>query len=93
MSNPITHDTREAGYQAILPFAGNIRENVFEAVRAHHGGLTAEEAQAVVGCSLNCARSRLTELFNSGRLAVLAKRLNRAQTRRIAVYVLPAPTR
>lgn len=89
MSHSITHDTREAGYQAILPFSGNIRENIFEAVRARYAGLTAEEAQNEVGCSLNCARSRLTELFKCGRLAVVDKRFNKAGTRKIAVYAYP----
>lgn len=85
----VTHDTRESGYQAILPFVGNIQENCFEAVRAHHAGLTAEEVQEAVGCSLNSARSRLTELFKASRLVVIGKRLNRAETRKIAVYAVP----
>lgn len=85
----ITHDTREAGLQAILPHLGNIQEGVFEAVRGHAAGLTAEEVQAVVGCSLNSARSRLTELFQASRLVVVGKRANRLGTRNIAVYALP----
>ncbi len=85
----ILHDTREAGLQAILPFQGNIQEACFEAVRAHHAGLTAEEVQAAVGCSLNSARSRLTELFQASRLVVIGKRANGKGTRKIAVYAAP----
>lgn len=86
MTPSITHDTREAGLQAVLPFVGNIQENVYAAVRAHAAGLTAEEVQAAVGCSLNCARSRCTELFKCGRFVVTGKRKNAPGTRMIAVY-------
>lgn len=87
--NKITNDTREAGYQAILPFAGNIAEAVYEAVRLHHAGLTAEECQEATGIGLNNVRSRLTELFKASRLVVISKRSNKAQTRKIAVYAVP----
>lgn len=89
MNNSITHSTREAGHQAILPFVGNIQEAVFEAVRGRHAGLTAEEVAEAVGCGLNNARSRLTELSKAQRLVVLCKRPNKAETRRIAVYSVP----
>ncbi len=85
----ILHETREEGLQAILPFQGNIQEACFETVRAHRAGLTAEEVQEAVGCSLNSARSRLTELFKAARLVVVGKRANKLGTRQIAVYTVP----
>lgn len=85
----ILHDTRAGGYQAILPFVGNIKESCFEAVRGHPAGMTAEEIHEAVGCSLNCARSRSTELFNERRFTVIGKRPNKASTRQIAVYAVP----
>lgn len=94
MAEPITHETRRESYDAILPFAGTIREAIFQAVMGRQGpqwGLTAEDAQDAIGCSLNSARSRLTELFKQGRLVVSAKRKNRAKTRFIAVYSIPIP--
>lgn len=82
----ILNETRESGYQAILPHVGNIQEACFDVVRAHRAGLTAEEVHEAVGCSLNSARSRLTELFQASRLVVIGKRANRLGTRQIAVY-------
>lgn len=87
----ITHETRDESYQAILPFVGNIATRVYAAVKAHPLGLTAEQVQAAVGCSLNCARSRLTEIYNAGGLVVIGKRRNAADTRNIAVYAVPFP--
>ena len=89
----ITHDTREAGLQAILPYVGDIEEKVFEAVRIHHAGLTAEEVSEATGISLNNSRSRLTELTLDGRLIVIGKRLNKAETRRVAVWATPLRAR
>ena len=89
----ITHDTREAGLQAILPFVGDLEEKVFEAVRVHHSGLTAEEVKEATGMSLNNVRSRLTELTLDGRLIVIGKRLNKAETRRVAVWATPLRAR
>lgn len=85
-TSKITRETREEGYQAALPFVASIRERVYGAVRANADGLTAEEVQAAVGCTLNSARSRLTELVKAGRLYVAGKRHNRAGTRAIAVF-------
>lgn len=84
--NKITEQTRDASYQAVLPFVGNIQERVFESVRARNAGLTAEEVQESVGCSLNSARSRLTELTQAGRLVVIGKRANKLGTRKIAIF-------
>lgn len=89
MSNAITHDThdtRDAGLQAIRPFVGNIQENVFEAVRLYADGRTAEQVDAATGVGLNNARSRCTELFKAGRFVVIGKRPNAKGTRMIAVY-------
>ncbi len=58
MDTPITHQTREAGYQAALPFIGNMQEVVYDAVHARAAGLTAEEIQEATGIGLNNARSR-----------------------------------
>lgn len=86
----ITHQTRDASFQAILPFVEGIKERVFEAVRRHHpAGLTAEDAAEEAKCSLNSARSRLTELFLVQRVVVIGKRANKLGTRKIAAWALP----
>lgn len=84
--NTITHETREGGQQAVLPFIDNMRETVYQAVKASSGGLTAEEVNEATRVGLNNARSRCTEHFKDGRFVVLAKRQNKAGTRNIAVY-------
>lgn len=90
MKHRITHETRDDSYQAILPLVGTIQMAVFEAVRASYEvGVTAEEASERAGCSLNSARSRLTELFNCSRVVVVDKRRNKAGNRMIAVYAVP----
>ncbi len=86
----ITQETRRESYDAVLPFVGSVQARVYAAVKAHPLGLTAEQVQAAVGCSLNCARSRLTEIYNAGGLIVVGKRQNFADTRNIAVYALPS---
>jgi hypothetical protein len=90
MANKITHQTREGGQQAILPFLDSLRDRVYHAVHRVPSGLTAEEVDAVTGIGLNNARSRCTEHFNAGRFAVLSKRPNKAGTRQIAVYSIHA---
>lgn len=87
MSN-ITRETRDESYQAVLPTVGNIQEAVFAAVKSSRAGLTAEEVKDAAGCSLNSARSRLTELTDAGRLVVVGKRRNKADTRNVAVWDL-----
>lgn len=82
----ITQETRNESYQAILPLVGNIAARVYAAVAASTDGMTAEEVQRAVGCSLNSARSRLTELTQAGKLEAWNKRRNAANTRDIAVY-------
>ena len=89
MSKNITSQTREEGYQAILPFLNNLSERVYEAVKSRPEGMTAEEVEAVLAIGLNNARSRCTEHFKAGRFVVLAKRSNAAGTRQIAVYSVP----
>lgn len=89
MPYPLTHQTRDASYQAVLPFAGSIAERVYAVLKEARDGMTAEEVQAAVGCSLNSARSRLTELNLARRVAVVAKRRNAANTRDIAVFWVP----
>lgn len=84
----ITRQTRDDSYQAVLPFVGNIQSAVFAAVQSNRLGLTAEEVQEAVGCKLNSARSRLTELTDAGRLVVIGKRPNKSGTRNIAVWVV-----
>lgn len=41
MKRPITHSTRAAAYQEILPLAGNRQERAFKTLRERPGGLTA----------------------------------------------------
>lgn len=89
MTTKITHETREGGQQAILPFIDNLRSRVYDAVSASAAGLTAEEVDAVTGVGLNNARSRCTEHLNDGRFVVLGKRPNKTGTRQIAVYSVP----
>ena len=88
----ITQETRGESYDAVLPFVGNIAARVYAAVAAASDGLTAEDVQRAVGCSLNSARSRLTELTQAGRLQAWNKRRNAANTRDIAVYYVPSPS-
>lgn len=82
----ITHETRSDSYQAVIPFVGKIAERVYAAVATAPDGLTAEDVQRAVGCSLNSARSRLTELTQAGKIEAWNKRPNSAKTRQIAVY-------
>ncbi len=89
MTNKITHETREGGQQAILPFLDRLRDRVYHAVYRVSSGLTAEEVDAVTGVGLNNARSRCTEHLNAGVFVVLSKRRNKADTRNIAVYSVP----
>lgn len=86
MTNKITHETREAGQQAIIPFVEKMSDRVFHSVSQATCGLTAEEVATTTGIGLNNARSRCTEHFKDGRFVVMAKRANAAGTRQIAVY-------
>jgi hypothetical protein len=70
----ITQETREAGYQAMLPLSETIRLAVLAALRAHPEGMTAEEVQSATGYSLNSCRSRLTEAKACGLVEVIGKR-------------------
>lgn len=83
----ITRETREEGRQFALPMAADIRGKIVELLSGNHACMTAEEVASAVGCSLNSARSRLTELKDAGRVEATGKRLNRAGTVRIAVWV------
>jgi predicted ArsR family transcriptional regulator len=95
-TRPITHQTRGASYQAILPLAHNRQETAYEALLAHPGGLTAGELAEATGLPLNSARSALTELLGRQRVTVLRKRLSThagaQQKTKVAVWTLPTPT-
>lgn len=91
--NEITHETRGAAYQAVLPLAQNRMERAFECLRAHApGGLTAGEVAEETGLPLNGARSALTELFKVCRVVVLGKRLSThrdaQQKTKVAIWAL-----
>jgi hypothetical protein len=84
--NQITHETRRDAYQAILPFAADIRSRVLAVLANHPAGLMAEEVAMIVGCSLNCGRSRLTELKISGRVVAMSKRKSPTSGVNVAVF-------
>lgn len=94
--NKLTHQTRDAAYQHILPLAQNRQERAFQALRSHPGGLTAGEVAEVTGLPLNGARSALTELLNANRVQTLCKRLSThagAQKKtKVAVWTIPVAT-
>lgn len=93
MTNPITRQTRDAAYQAVLPLAANRQEKAFEALRGRLGGLTAGEVAEATGLPLNGARSALTELMGSGRVTIMGKRVctaaNTSKRTKAAVWTLP----
>lgn len=93
MTEPITHQTRRAAYQQVLPLANNRQEKAFEALREHPGGLTAGEVAEAAFLPLNSARSALTELLGCNRVMTMGKRICTARgTSKItkaAVWTLP----
>ena len=85
--HPITRETREAGWQLVLPGLRSTQEDVLAALRAHPAGMTAEEVQDYVGGrSLNNVRSRLTELGKRGAVEVVGKRASLRSGVKIAVW-------
>ncbi len=80
----ITQETRAAAHEEISPKLETLEARVYTAV-LEGGGLTAEEIHHRTGINLNSSRSRATELYKSGRFAVLSKRAN-THGRLIAVY-------
>lgn len=85
---PITHETRENGMQAVLPFVDNTREYIKEWLAANPAGLTARELHGKMGGSLNDIRSRLTELTDEGVLVVVGKRKCAVTGVTVAVWAL-----
>ncbi len=92
-NDPITHQTRRAAFQAILPLAANQQEKAFEALRGHLGGLTAGEVAEAAALPLNSARRSLTDLLHARRVTTIGKRICTApgtsRTVKVAVWVLP----
>jgi hypothetical protein len=97
VAEPITHQTRRAAYQAVLPLAANRQEKAFEALRERPGGLTAGEVMEATGLTLNGARSALTELLNDRRVTTMSKRFctvvvpkeENGRRVKVAVWTLP----
>lgn len=96
MTDPITHQTRRAAFQAILPLSMNRQERAYEALRGRIGGLTAGEVAEATGMPLNGARSALTELMGRQRVVVVGKRLSThpgaQQKTKVAIWALPRGT-
>lgn len=93
MTQPMTHQTRDAAYQLALPTQQNRMERAYECLREHPGGMTAGEVAEATRMKLNCARSALTELLNVRRVTTMNKRVCTAPTTskrvKVAVWTLP----
>lgn len=85
-TDTITAAAREDGFKVVLPFSDSLRESVCAAVQTFPHGSTAEEISGIVGCSLNCARSRLTELKLSGHVRAIGRWPNQKGDVRITVW-------
>lgn len=71
-----TTGTSQEAAKAVAPGAGAVRERVFEAIAASEGGLTADEASAIVGRKPTYCRPRCSELRAAGRIVPAGRRRN-----------------
>lgn len=83
----ITGETRRESYRANKERAFAIKVDVLEALKEEYPGcITAEEVSERAQCSLNSARSRLTELKIEGQARAATKVLNKRGDRNIAAW-------
>lgn len=81
-----SRQARADGLQVAAPFIEGTKERVYAFVTSTAGGVSAEDVAEAVGCTVHCARSRLTELFQASRISVVGKQINRAGKVRITAY-------
>ena len=67
--------SREAA-KAAAPHASNIRDAILKAIASSIGGLTADEASAIVGCKPAYGRPRVSELRAEGKVTPVGRRRN-----------------
>ena len=81
-----TGSTSKEAAKAVAPGAGAVRERVFEAIAASGGGLTADEAAAIVGRKPAYVRPRVTELYRAGRIKPSGERRRNSTRLSAAVW-------
>lgn len=84
--------------EEVAPFAGNLREQVFQAIATSPNGMTDREIQRTTGIKPQTQRPRRQELWQAGRIKVLRNAMSQPVYRdegprtRSVVYVVGAET-
>lgn len=81
-------ETSRAAAVAIAPRAPSLRARVMDLLKAHPGGLTADECAERLGVTVLACRPRLSELHNSGFIKDTGHTRPNASGVRAAVWVV-----
>jgi Fic family protein len=80
------HNMSQDAARAALGRSGSQRRKIYELVKAHPNGLTADEIQALTGFPVNSVNPRVNELANDGWLIDTGKRRNTRYDRLATVW-------